>query len=553
MSPPAIRVGVLLAGGDTLHEWTRLAVCELAAIPLARLFVVLLPAATSAGLASALLHAYDRFDARVFPASVSARRGANLSTLLPVASVHAATDRTEATRLLAEESRRAAFDVIVDLTDAPSLPAGVSATLGVWGLSHDGTSALAAARAAVLEGRPTVRSVLHTLGPSPVVLYESVTGTDHVSSNRAADRLLWKCVPFAARALRARLHTRVEPSREPPPAPLTWDRTTAPDSLRVLSRVPGHALRYLRLRLSERRHPLVWVLLTGRREGLAAIRDVRRLSPQPGTFWADPFICERDGRTFVFFEEYSFASRKGHISVLTMDAEGHASDAQVVLARPYHLSYPFIFEHAGELFMLPETAANRTIELYRCVAFPNQWTPHATVMRDVHAVDSTLVEHDGRWWMFTNVAPYAGSSNYDELFIFHAESPLSERWIPHTKNPVVSHVGFARPAGALFREHGHLIRPSQDCAGEYGRAIRLNRVEVLTPDDYREVHLSTIEPDWDRDIVATHSFSCNERLVMLDGKQRGVTPSTSAGDTAPPRVTIHPVAFQPTREGALDA
>jgi hypothetical protein len=500
-------------------------------------------------LASSLVDAYDRFDARVFPTSVSARRGVNRSTLLQLASVHAATDRAGAIELLAQESQRAAFDVIVDFTDAPSIPTGVSAPLGVWGLSHDGTCALAAARAAVLERRPTVRSALHTLGPSPVVLYESVTGTDHVSPNRAVDRLLWKCISFAARALRARLEALAEPSPRPLGPPLAWERTTSTNSLRVLSRVPGHVLRYVRLRLSERRHPLVWVLLTGRREGLAAIRDVRRLPPQPGTFWADPFLFERDGRTYVFFEEYPFASRKGHISVLTIDTDGQTSEAQVVLERPYHLSYPFIFEHAGELFMLPETAANRTIELYRCVAFPNHWTPHATVMRDVHAVDSTLVEHDGRWWMFTNIAPYAGSSNYDELFIFHAESPVSERWTPHTRNPVVSHVGFARPAGALFREQGDLIRPSQDCTGEYGRAIRLNRVEVLTPDDYREVHLSTIEPDWDPDIVATHSFSCNERLVMLDGKQRRVTPTTSTGDTAPPRVSIHPVAFPADSRG----
>ncbi len=547
MSARTTRVGVLLAGGDTLHEWARLAVAELAAIPNTRLFVVLVPVTTRSNLGDSLLHGFDWLDARLFPARVPAHRAVSRSTLLPIASVQAAADRAEANAVLAQEAQRAAFDVIVDLTDAPSLPTQVSTTLGVWGLSHDGTSALAAARDAVLERRPTVRSVLHTLGPSPVVLYESVTGTDHVSPHRALDKLLWKCVPFAARALGARLEEAAAPTPRPGPPLLDWDQTTEPDSLRPLSRLPRHALRYARERLSERWHPLVWVLLTGRRDGLEAIHDVRRLLPRPGTFWADPFLFERDGRTYVFFEEYSFAARKGHLSVLTIDASGRASTAQTVLDRPYHLSYPFIFEHAGELFMLPETAANRTIEMYRCTSFPDRWTFHATVMRDIHAVDSTLVEHDGRWWMFTNIAPYAGSSNYDELFIFHAESPVSERWTAHARNPVVSHIGFARPAGALFREHGTLIRPSQDCTGEYGRALRLNRVELLTPDDYREVPLSTIEPNWDPDIVATHSFSCNERLAVLDGKQRGVMPPTPPGTSEPPRFAIHPVAFQHPR------
>lgn len=553
MSALGTRVGVLLAGGDTLDEWARLAVAELSALPHTHIVVVLVPATTRTSTAGPLVSAYDWLDARVFPARVSARRAVDRSTLLPLATVHVATDRTDAIRLLAQEGQRADFDVVIDLTDAPSLPGGVSAAMGVWAVSHDGTCAQAAARSAVLERRPTVRSVLHTLGPSPLVLYESVSGTDHVSPHRAVDKLLWKCVPFAARALRAQLEMRAEPSRRLEITRLTWNHTASGNTARLLSRVPGHALRYASFRLSERRHPLVWVLLVGRRERLERITDVHRLSPRRGTFWADPFLFERDGRTYLFFEELSFASGKGHISVLTFGADGHASDAQVVLERPYHLSYPFVFEHAGELFMLPETAANRTIELYRCVTFPHHWTLHTTVMRDVHAVDSTLLEHDGRWWMFTNVAPYAGSSNYDELCIFHAESPLSERWTPHASNPVISHVGFARPAGAFFREQGTLIRPSQDCTGEYGRALRLNRVDVLTPDDYREVPLATIEPNWDPEIVATHSFACNERLVILDGKQRGPAPMAAARGGTPTRRVIHPVAFDSHHEDARDA
>jgi hypothetical protein len=42
-----------------------------------------------------------------------------------------------------------------------------------------------------------------------------------------------------------------------------------------------------------------------------------------------------------------------------------------VLERPYHLSYPYVFFVGDDAFMLPETAANGAIELYRAVSFPD--------------------------------------------------------------------------------------------------------------------------------------------------------------------------------------
>ncbi len=38
---------------------------------------------------------------------------------------------------------------------------------------------------------------------------------------------------------------------------------------------------------------------------------------------------------------------KGHISVIRMDEQGVYSEPVKVLERPYHLSYPFVFEWEG--------------------------------------------------------------------------------------------------------------------------------------------------------------------------------------------------------------
>jgi len=100
--------------------------------------------------------------------------------------------------------------------------------------------------------------------------------------------------------------------------------------------------------------------------------------------------------------------------------------------------------------MLPETASHRTIEVYRCLEFPNRWVFDRTLMDQVSALDTTLFPYQGRWWMFTNLKENEGASSWDELFLFSADQPLSVHWEPHPGNPIVSDVRRARSAGAIF-------------------------------------------------------------------------------------------------------
>ena len=49
-----------------------------------------------------------------------------------------------------------------------------------------------------------------------------------------------------------------------------------------------------------------------------------------------------------------------------------------------------------ELYMIPETAGNRTIELYKCVEFPMHWELSQVLMKDVYAVDPTILKHNNK-------------------------------------------------------------------------------------------------------------------------------------------------------------
>jgi hypothetical protein len=234
-----------------------------------------------------------------------------------------------------------------------------------------------------------------------------------------------------------------------------------------------------------------WLLLIGR----APFPDAGRLNPAslapivppPDRFWADPFIWSRDGRCWVFVEELPFEARIGRISVLELDdALRPMGSATPVLDEPRHLSYPYLFEYSGELFMVPESAGSGRIDCYRCTAFPTRWTLELSLMTGLRAADATLFEHDGRWWLLCSARAHGAHIN-GSLLAFHAGQPLTDRWTPHPCNPLVRDFSRGRPGGRVLpRGDGRLIRPAQDSVPRYGFGLRLMEIERLTADGYRE-------------------------------------------------------------------
>ena len=241
------------------------------------------------------------------------------------------------------------------------------------------------------------------------------------------------------------------------------------------------------------------------------------LKPPRGRFFADPHVISREGEDYIFFEDYSFDAGKGVISFVKIDGRGRASAPQLALEQPQHLSYPFLFEWNGDVYMIPETCQANNVQLLRAKRFPDQWEAVATLLEGYPAVDATLFEHDRRWFMFANISERGGSTR-DELFLFVGDTPLGP-WRPHPLNPIKSDARSTRPAGNLFRRGNKIIRPSQDCTNGYGSSIMFSEVEVLSDTDYRERVIGRLDPTWAKGIVGTHTYSSNAALEAVDALQ----------------------------------
>lgn len=247
---------------------------------------------------------------------------------------------------------------------------------------------------------------------------------------------------------------------------------------------------------------------------LPAMGASTSIYPPPDRFWADPFIVSTTTGHCVFVEELPYATGKGHIAVLELDRDGTLLDSRKVLERPYHLSYPFVFEWKGSLYMLPESGQNRTVELYRCVAFPDQWVLDRVLLWDVRAADATLVKHEGWWWMFmTQETP--GRSIHEDLYLYRAETPLGP-YEPHSGNPVKTGMRGTRPAGALFAKEGVLHRPAQDCSRVYGEAIVLQRVDELSLNAFRETELCCIKANPKSEGRRRHTLNTGFEIRVMD-------------------------------------
>lgn len=235
----------------------------------------------------------------------------------------------------------------------------------------------------------------------------------------------------------------------------------------------------------------------------------------PGRFLADPFLISRDGKHFCFVEDCQIGAENGRISVYEL-GESTAKFVGVALQENFHLSYPYLFEYQGELYMCPESSANHDIRVYRCIEFPLRWQFENSIMTGISAVDTMLIDKEGKWWMVTNVDP-AGWGDYSlELCVFSASSPLDTVWKPHPGSPFFIDASRARNGG-IIREGNLVFRISQGKGFDmYGKQTSINEMADLNDDVYSERSVGIITPAFKKGITGTHHLHSVGSLTILD-------------------------------------
>ncbi len=285
----------------------------------------------------------------------------------------------------------------------------------------------------------------------------------------------------------------------------------------LFKKIPGFFRFYLQTKLNWDQWFLLFQFSAAPNTDISSFTPIY---PPKDRIWADPHIFIKDGKNYVFIEEMILKDDKGFISVFEIHADGFYSTPVKILEEDFHLSYPQVFEWQNQIWMIPESSQNKTVSLYRCTEFPNQWEKHCDLLEGIDAVDTSILFDQDKCWLFCTVRPHPDASENDELHIYSSTQLVSSEWIAHPQNPVVSDVRRARPAGKIYRQYDRLIRPSQNCSKIYGYGFNLNAISVLSENDYQEEPITCINADQLKGIIGVHTYSRENELTVVDACRR---------------------------------
>lgn len=227
-------------------------------------------------------------------------------------------------------------------------------------------------------------------------------------------------------------------------------------------------------------------------------------------YWfADPLLFSDNGKTLLFVEAYNKEAKKGEIGYFEI-IDGKAVNFKLIINTPTHMSYPFVFKHNNEYYMIPETGAAHHIALYKAKDFPNQWELDTILLDNCVYRDSTIIsEGKGIYKVLSYKQEGTNRFNLKNTFtVFQLDmntkklTLLSEFYDKKQLN---------RPAGPCFEDGGGVFRVSQKCNRAYGEAMLVYEVNkdglykndrIINKFDGNRILLPTGQK-----VVLTHTYS----------------------------------------------
>ena len=237
---------------------------------------------------------------------------------------------------------------------------------------------------------------------------------------------------------------------------------------------------------------------------------------EEGTFNADPFVIEKNNKSYCFVECFNYSEKKAKINVYELSEKGYVF-VGTALEESFHLSFPYIFEFNNEIYMVPESSKNRDIRLYKCQNFPLDWRLQEVLIDNIDAADSMIFQKDNKWWLMTNEDPLRLNNHNYQMNLYYSENLLNGEWISHKNNPIIMDSNKARNAGLVF-DGSDVFRVSQAFGfyKKYGENFSLNKIEMLDTNNYLETTFSVHRKFFDKHILGSHHLHSNNEFTVFD-------------------------------------
>lgn len=251
-------------------------------------------------------------------------------------------------------------------------------------------------------------------------------------------------------------------------------------------------------------------------KGIIANCDFKAEYVMPATranWCADPMLIDYEGNTYLLYEAVD--GDHGRIEVAEINEDCTVGKPTVLLSGECHYSYPFVFDHDGEYYMVPESSAANEVRLYKAKAFPYEWELSYILLND-RAVDTTVFEQDGKTYLLTFITDGKTervTPNAYELRFGNDVTLTKLSWDKFDELRV-------RGAGGIFTEDGKRYRPAQiSTEVRYGDAIAFYEVNV-SDGSYSESFAGKLTANnvsvKDYHMDGLHTYSTSEKFEAID-------------------------------------
>ncbi len=270
------------------------------------------------------------------------------------------------------------------------------------------------------------------------------------------------------------------------------------------------------LKILKNKFRLKWMILFKQENWIIAYKKNKDdkytyIAPSKGgEYYADPFVLTDKGKSYILAEHYSYRTKKGSIVLI----EPGMNQIKTLLEKDTHLSYPFVFEENGNMYVLPEEANTGLLSLYKWNGDTKELELIKPIL-SVPAVDASILKHEGKYYLFTGIK---GELPNGKLFIYYADH-LEGPYLPHASNPVKVSPKGSRMAGGFVMENNEILRPSQYSVKYYGEKVVFQKIMKLSPTEYQEEIYDELTPEAGAPFkCGLHTYHKNANFEVIDLK-----------------------------------
>lgn len=252
--------------------------------------------------------------------------------------------------------------------------------------------------------------------------------------------------------------------------------------------------------------------------------------PYSSKYWyADPLVYQYENIDYLFVEAYDRAARKGHIAAAIINDNPEKIEFKLIIEEKYHMSFPMVFGWKQEIYMIPETSENFSINLYHAVEFPYKWECIKVFSLKTKIVDTVfLKEENNRFYMLASeVNPNAPLEvRYQKFSLLYS----NDDWLLEWDNTFNIHQEYNlkdRNAGKCFMEGNKVILPAQVSTNiDYGVKLSFREWKDNEWKEKKQLGPADVEIKGIRrnNIIGIHTYSSTEQKEIIDVRYQKFSP-----------------------------